>query len=297
MKKMKKHNYSGRIDSSRPERFHQIVEPYTNEANSDVIIGFMSDEGVRRNKGRIGAKEAPEKIREKLSSLAYTSPIFDAGSVEGTEDLETSQKILGKAVSELLSHNNFPVILGGGHETVYGHYLGVRDAYKDKRIAVLNIDAHFDLRNEEKSSGTMFYEMLSEDDNIDYFVIGIQPFSNTKSLYENAEKFNVKYWTLDELRNDSYLSAIKTALEDYDYVFMTLCMDSIQQSYAPGTSAPAPNGFTAEEIIKTVKYFASLENLSSFDISEVSPPLDIDDRTSSLAALIVITLLNERNSN
>lgn len=294
---MKKHNYSGRIDSSRPERFHQIVEPYTNEANSDVIIGFMSDEGVRRNKGRIGAKEAPEKIREKLSSLAYTSPIFDAGSVEGTDDLETSQKILGKAVSELLSHNNFPVILGGGHETVYGHYLGVRDAYKDKRIAVLNIDAHFDLRNEEKSSGTMFYEMLSEDDNIDYFVIGIQPFSNTKSLYENAEKFNVKYWTLDELRNDSYLSAIKTALEDYDYVFMTLCMDSIQQSYAPGTSAPAPNGFTAEEIIKTVKYFASLENLSSFDISEVSPPLDIDDRTSSLAALIVITLLNERNSN
>lgn len=294
---MKKHNYSGRIDSSRPERFHQIVEPYTNEANSDVIIGFMSDEGVRRNKGRIGAKEAPEKIREKLSSLAYTSPIFDAGSVEGTDDLETSQKILGKAVSELLSHNNFPVILGGGHETVYGHYLGVRDAYKDKRIAVLNIDAHFDLRNEEKSSGTMFYEMLSEDDNIDYFVIGIQPFSNTKSLYENAEKFNVKYWTLDELRTDSYLSAIKTALEDYDYVFMTLCMDSIQQSYAPGTSAPAPNGFTAEEIIKTVKYFASLENLSSFDISEVSPPLDIDDRTSSLAALIVITLLNERNSN
>ena len=197
---MKKHNYSGRIDSNRPERFHQIVEPYTNEANSDVIIGFMSDEGVRRNKGRIGAKEAPEKIREKLSSLSYTSPIFDAGSVEGTEDLETSQKILGKAVSELLSHNNFPVILGGGHETVYGHYLGVRDAYKDKRIAVLNIDAHFDLRNEEKSSGTMFYEMLSEDDNIDYFVIGIQPFSNTKSLYENAEKFNVKYWTLDELR-------------------------------------------------------------------------------------------------
>ena len=294
---MKKHNYSGRIDSSRPERFHQIVEPYTNEANSDVIIGFMSDEGVRSNKGRIGAKEAPEKIREKLSSLAYTSPIFDAGSVEGTEDLEASQQTLGEAVSKLLSHDNFPVILGGGHETAYGHYLGVRDAYKDNRIAVLNIDAHFDLRNEEKSSGTMFYEMLSEDDNIDYFVIGIQPFSNTKSLYENAEKFNVKYWTLEELRNDSYLSAIKTALEDYDYVFMTLCMDSIQQSYAPGTSAPAPNGFTAEEIIKTVKYFASLENLSSFDISEVSPPLDIDDRTSSLAALIVITLLNERNSN
>src|SRR5699024_3245953 len=190
---MKKHNYSGRIDSSRPERFHQIVEPYTNEANSDVIIGFMSYEGVRRNKGRIGAKKAPEKIIERLSSISDSSPMFDTGSVEGTDDLEATQQTLGEAVSKLLIHDNFPVILGGGHETAYGHYLGVRDTYKDNRIAVINIDAHFDLRNEEKSSGTMFYEMLSEDDNVDYFVIAIQPFSNTKSLYENAEKFNVKY--------------------------------------------------------------------------------------------------------
>src|SRR5699024_11918798 len=105
------------------------------------------------------AKKEPKKMRHKIASLSYTSPIFDIRSVEGTDDLEASQQTPGEAVSKLLSHDNFPVILGGGHETAYGHYLGVRDAYKDNRIAVLNIDAHFDLRNEEKSSGTMFYEM------------------------------------------------------------------------------------------------------------------------------------------
>ena len=56
---MIKHEYTGRIDSDRKERFHQVVQSYTNETKSDVIVGFMSDEGVKRNKGRVGAKEAP----------------------------------------------------------------------------------------------------------------------------------------------------------------------------------------------------------------------------------------------
>ena len=293
---MIKHEYTGRIDSDRKERFHQVVQSYTNETKSDVIVGFMSDEGVKRNKGRVGAKEAPTKIRERMSSMAYMNDVYDIGSIEGTEDLEASQQQLGNVVSKLLQNDNFTVILGGGHETVYGHYLGVRDAFKEEKIAVLNLDAHFDLRKERKSSGTMFYEMLSEDDNIDYYVIGIQQLGNTLTLFETADEFGVKYWTIDEIRkNESLLDTIKGELENYDHVFMTLCMDSVQEGVAPGTSAPSPNGFTAEEVVSTVKYFGALNNLTSFDVSEVSPPLDINERTSSLAAFIVLTLLTEKN--
>ena len=293
---MIKHEYTGRIDSDRKERFHQVVQSYTNETKSDVIVGFMSDEGVKRNKGRVGAKEAPTKIRERMSSMAYMNDVYDIGSIEGTEDLEASQQQLGNVVSKLLQNDNFTVILGGGHETVYGHYLGVRDAFKEEKIAVLNLDAHFDLRKERKSSGTMFYEMLSEDDNIDYYVIGIQQLGNTLTLFETADEFGVKYWTIDEIRkNESLLDTIKSELENYDHVFMTLCMDSIQEGVAPGTSAPSPNGFTAEEVVSTVKQFGTLNNLTSFDVSEVSPPLDINERTSSLAAVIVLTLLTEKN--
>src|SRR5699024_12055425 len=50
---------------------------------------------------------------------------------------------------------------------IYGHYLGARKAFKGK-LAIVNLDAHFDLRNERPSSGTMFYQILSSDEQVDY---------------------------------------------------------------------------------------------------------------------------------
>lgn len=295
---LKKYSYSGRTDDpAMKERFHQVVKDYNDESQSDVILGFMSDEGVRRNKGRVGASLAPEKIREKLASLPFTSEIFDRGSVVGTENLEASQDELGKEVSTLLKQDNFVLLFGGGHETLYGHYLGVRDAFKDEKICVLNIDAHFDLRNETPSSGTMFHQILSADKNIDYHVLGIQPLGNTETLFKTAEHFGVEYNTIDEFReNTELLMALSAKLENYNKVFMTLCMDSVKASDSPGVSAPSPNGFTSLEIKTIVEHFATLDNLVSFDISEVSPDLDRDDMTSALAAFLAVTFLNAKNN-
>lgn len=292
-----KHEYVGRIDDEAiKERVNQVVRDYKEERGKDVIIGFMSDEGVKRNKGRLGAKEGPVKIREKMASLPYTRELYDIGSIKGTEDLEASQTTLGKEVSALLKKDNFPIILGGGHETLYGHYLGVRNAYKNEKICVLNIDAHFDLRNEAPSSGTMFHQILSEDKNIDYVVLGLQPLGNTTTLFKAAEQFDVDYYTIDEFRDDTkLLGTLSRKLEAYDKVFMTLCSDSIKASDAPGVSAPSPNGFTSLEIKTIIEHFAKLKNLTSFDISEVSPDLDREDMTSALAAFLVVTFLNSKN--
>ena len=59
-----------------------------------------------------------------------------------------------------------PIIFGGGHETAYGHYLGVRKYIgEDASLGIINIDAHFDLRpyDEQPSSGTMFKQILEHD--------------------------------------------------------------------------------------------------------------------------------------
>ena len=58
-----------------------LVEPGVVEPGT-VLLGFASDEGVRRNQGRVGAAEGPQKLREMLASMAvhpkscllYTSP-------------------------------------------------------------------------------------------------------------------------------------------------------------------------------------------------------------------------------
>ena len=73
-------------------------------------------------------------------------------------------------------------------------------------------------------------------------------------------------------------------------------MDSVQQGVAPGTSAPSPNGFTASEVHELVGSLAKLPNIVSFDISEVAPPLDIDDRTSGLAASLFHRFMIEKET-
>ncbi|MFB9861494.1 formimidoylglutamase [Salinicoccus siamensis] len=299
MKEIETHQYTGRVDDpDMKERIHQHMSGWTETVRGDapVFIGFRSDEGVRRNKGRPGAHLGPVKVREKLASLPWTAPIYDYGSIVGDTDLEGSQAALGRAVYRVLHNKQFPLIIGGGHETLYGHYLGVRAAYPDKRIAVLNFDAHFDLRDERPSSGTMFHQILSADQAIDYYVVGIQPPGNTKSLFDAADRFGVKYAEMETVRKTTIFEEMLAELAEYDAVFATLCMDSVQQGVAPGTSAPSADGYTAAEIHDMVGKMAELTNLVSFDISEVSPPLDVDDRTSSLAASLFHSFMTKKES-
>lgn len=296
MNRTEKFNYSGRTDDkSVHERIHQIVKEYSGEPGVPVITGFSSDEGVKRNKGTPGAAEGPFKVREKMGSYAFTDELYDAGTIIGTENLEESQQSLGNVLNDIYKKNSFPLIIGGGHETFYGHYLGARQAFSGK-IAIVNFDAHFDLRDETPSSGTMFHQILSADKAVDYYCLGLQPQGNTQTLYDTADKFGVKYYSIDEVRDTDAAEKVAAALEDYDAVLMTLCMDSLQQAIAPGVSAPSPNGFTAAEIHNLISKFAVLPNLKSFDISEVSPPLDQNDRTSAMAASILYKFLTVRHS-
>src|SRR5699024_8751588 len=152
--------------------------------------------------------------------------------------------------------------------------LGVRARYPDAKIAVVNLDAHFDMRKERPSSGTMFHQILSEDDEVDYYVFGIQLSGNTKTLFDTADAFGVKYALLEEVRSTNVFQESLDDMGTYDVVFATLCMDSVQQGTAPGTSMPTPNGFTAEEVHSMLGSLSKVPNLVSFDISEVAPKLD-----------------------
>lgn len=298
MKEIEFHEYSGRVDDPEAkERLHQVIEPWKKYTPGVVsLIGFCSDEGVKRNKGRTGQRLGPVHVKNKLAPLNFSKQIFEYGNILADEDLEGSQDCLGTHVARVLEAEQFPIIIGGGHETLYGHYLGVREHFKEQKIAIVNFDVHFDLRKESPSSGTMFHQILSEDNNIDYFVFGIEPANNTQTLFDTAREYNVTYITMDDMRESAMKKFTDTLkqLSNYDIVMGTLCMDSMQQAAAPGTSAPSPNGFTPLEMNKMVRALGRLENLVSFDVSEVNPELDIDERTSNLAASLIYKMIEER---
>ncbi|HLR51410.1 MAG TPA: formimidoylglutamase [Candidatus Avamphibacillus sp.] len=298
--------WDGRVDDDQTSlRYHQVVrlqdinELKTNKNNACFgIIGFQCDEGVRRNKGRVGAAKAPNEIRNVLASIPYTlnHDVVDVGNVvcEG-EALESAQQNLSKHVTTLLNKQHTPIILGGGHETFYGHYLGVREAVgEEASIGMINIDAHFDLRiDKTPSSGTMFQQILSEDSNASYLCLGIQKFGNTKALFSEAKKHRVEYILEEDItKYEKTFEIIDKFVKKHDYIIITLCTDSIISTAAPGVSAPSPFGLEPKVVKKLLRHLVAKKNALSFDISEVNPVLDRSGQTTRLAAYLLAEVMH-----
>ena len=105
-----------------------------------------------------------------------TLNLYDAGDIicDG-DNLENAQIALAHMVASLLRSQYFPIVLGGGHETAWGHYLGIHEALGPSKLAIVNFDAHFDLREQARgSSGTTFKQIADHHAAFDYTVIGIQ---------------------------------------------------------------------------------------------------------------------------
>lgn len=294
-------HWAGRVDDSNVVE-HRRVHQAIRDDGLFALIGFNCDEGVRRNAGRIGAKDGPNAIRQSLSSMPWRTIdglfIQDYGNVICEErEMEVAQESLGEEVHQAYERGQMPIILGGGHETFYGHYLGVRKYVgHDKKIGIINIDAHFDIRSYEtqSSSGTMFRQILEQDEQTGYLVLGIQRYGNTEALFEKADELGCRYVLEDELRLTDVQQYIEQFAEKYDVLIVTLCMDVLHQSAAPGVSAPSPFGLSPKTIRHLLRTIMAHPKASSFDVCEVNPSLDIDDRTAKLAAAFVLEVMMEK---
>lgn len=289
--------WSGRTDQNPSStRFHEEVildDKKEIKENDFAILGFESDEGVQRNQGNPGAALAPNRVRQFLANLPFhlnEQSVFDQGNITCTNGaLEKAQEQLADKVVPLLEKGSIPIIIGGGHETFYGHFLGVNQFREDQSLGIINIDAHFDLRlDETPSSGTMFRQALEENEQINYLCLGIQRLGNTKVLFDTAATFNVEYLFEDEMDHlEDVYSIIDNFVKKHDYIILTLCMDALSSSVAPGVSAPSPFGLEAKQVRALLRYIAQKEQTISFDLSEVNPLLDEQNKTARLAALFI----------
>ncbi|MFJ6537323.1 formimidoylglutamase [Paenarthrobacter sp. NPDC091711] len=300
--------WTGRFDGDGAEhrRWWQAITPHTSAAASEgarpaVVLGFCSDAGVLRNKGRVGAAKAPAAIRSALGPLAFhlDRDVFDAGDVVVEDDsLEAGQERAGRAISGLLDAGNLTVVLGGGHETAFASYLGVAgsEAVRGKRLGVLNLDAHFDLRDEPRpSSGTPFLQMANAEAaagrELQYAVVGISEPNNTRTLFDTANRLGVKY-LLDELCSPEASEVfVADFLAGVDVLYLTIDLDVMPASVAPGVSAPAAYGVPLPVISAICRQVAASGKLLHVDVAELNPEFDIDSRTAKVAARLVNTLL------
>ena len=293
--------WQGRFDGEDPlyHRIFQRVSLETDYAsispNDFVLHGFAVDEGVKRNKGRVGAKEAPDIIRKNMSNFPVVNPEFslkDFGNINCDDgNLDKSQNELAEKVTEVLKRGGKSFVLAGGHEFTYAHYSGIRKAFPNEIIGIINIDAHFDNREPEESvgpsSGTGFWQIAQEGP-INSLHIGIQRNSNTLKLFDTAHHYGMKYILAEELFFEN-LPAVYQKIDEVtascEVLYLTICMDVFNASIAPGVSAAAYNGIFADSaFMHYFKHILKSEKLLAFDIAEVNPVFDLNERTARLAA-------------
>ncbi len=296
--------WQGRFDGENPlyHRIFQRVEmgdDFSKINDNDFVLqGFAVDQGVKRNKGRVGAKNAPDIIRRNMSNFPVINPYFslkDFGNIACLNDnLEEAQNELAEKVSKILQKNAKSVVFGGGHEVTFAHYSGVKKAFPNKKIGIINIDAHFDNREPEigvgASSGTGFWQIAQEGE-IHSLHIGIQKNSNTLKLFDTAHQFGMKYILAEELFFENLpniYSKIDEFLSEVDVLYLTICMDVFNVAIAPGVSALAYNGIFADAtFLHFYKHILKSNKLLALDVAEVNPEFDIQERTARLAASLV----------
>jgi formiminoglutamase len=354
--------WTGRNDGEGPghRRWHQAVTSPQDRAAGPAglaLVGFASDAGVARNAGRTGAGAGPDALRRALAPLAWrgrSANIVDLGDVVVTGDaLEEGQERLGAAVAEQLRAGRFVTVLGGGHETAWGSYLGVREALLDgagpgsapasppaggapgspgaapaaatarvspaggersaggepatsgtraPRLGILNLDAHFDLREAERpSSGTPFRQIARDaaarGEDFTYAVVGISEPNNTPVLFETAEALGVSY-RLDEDCQEADLEAVREFVRGVaagvDALYLTIDLDVLPASVAPGVSAPAGFGVPYPVVRAAAMEAAASGKLALLDVVELNPLYDVDSRTAKAAARLIHDVVTRR---
>lgn len=299
--------YIGRKTTGK-QSVHEQLEPIdiTNDLTAIktpnlTIIGYACDEGVRRNKGRVGAKDGPDHVRRQWAKLPWHHngvKLFDAGTF-GCEhdDMEAIQEALGNAVHRLLGAGYFPVIIGGGHDMTWGHFLGIHPYLNgEQSLGIINFDAHLDLRipDQKSNSGTPFYQirerLTAEGVDFNYACLGMRRDANLPELIKRAREWNTIMVGREAFHMgnwDQIKSQLETFVGEVDRILLTIDMDGFSSAFAPGVSAASPLGFAPDIVLRCIDLLAKTGKVISMDIAETNPEYDRDDQTARLAASLI----------
>jgi formiminoglutamase len=293
-------------EGSAGHRWHHVVRPLSTATTpgTTVLLGFACDAGVARNHGRVGAVEGPLAIRRALRNMPLHEcrELADGGDIVCTGDaLEAAQQALAVAVARELNAERFPVVLGGGHEMAFGSYRGYADhaALTDgvPRLGIINFDAHFDLRSDVRAtSGTPFLQIARDCEGRGwpflYACLGVSRYANTEALFTRARELDV-WWRLDEhVAAPATAEALASFIGAVDEIYLTVCLDVLPASVAPGVSAPAARGVGLDVLEPLIDAVCASGKVRLADIAEMNPRFDIDGRTAAVAARIVARIAN-----
>ncbi len=265
-----------------------------------VILGVPWDWSTA---GRPGARFAPGKVRSWIYRFTGHAPgsrdfkcrFNDLGDVEvAPGDLIVTSRRIVDAARLAYSKGELAVFLGGDHSITRW----LLEPLASEPLGILVLDAHYDLRSvsEGYTSGSWLWDLhLAHKGSVYAAIIGVSDFANPEYMASRAREagFTVvpRYKLIEDL--DAAYEAVDRlkSLGARNY-YVSLDIDHLHASYAPGVNSLNPMGMTPWESLKILEYAGRTLKPGGLDLVELVPEADVADITASTASKLLLYSIN-----
>jgi arginase len=295
------------------------------------IIGVPMDLGQSRRGVDMGPSALRGAgLQARIKQLSLT--VEDIGNLEvkQPEEMQVGEKRakylqeiaetckdLATTVEKSLGEGFLPLVLGGDHSIAAGVAAGVAAHYrKDKKeIGYLWLDAHGDMNTPESSpSGNvhgmplasimgygpaelvdlMGFKPKAEPGNI--VIVGARDLDAQERKI--AKKSGIHVFTMRDIdergMREVMSDALKYAMDDTAGIAVSLDMDFVDPSDAPGVGTPVRGGVTYREAHLAMEMIADSEAMVSLEVVEINPIIDEHNRTALLGVELVLSALGKK---
>ena len=274
-----------------------------------AFMGIPYDEG---NVGKPGSEDGAQAFR--MASHEYFPYWFeyqvdleghcvDCGNVRIPKvSPELAHDRIYRAVTEVLKSGLTPVICGGDHSISIPASRALSDHIGEQnKMGYLHLGAHLDMADSwagEKVTSPCSLARITELPNVNsenVSHIGARNSMNPKDHVDLAKSRGVRFFSMFETLDRGVVPVINEAADRLwngtTGQYLSINMNVMDASAAPGVTAPEPGGLESREVMQLATILGQKGTPSIIEISELSPVYDVSDTTSKLAACIVLRLM------
>jgi arginase len=233
------------------------------------------------------------------------------------DEIAETCKGLADMVCKTLDEDMVPLVLGGDHSIALGTAAGGAMHFnkKSKRIGMIWLDAHGDMNTPETSPSGNIHGMplaaimgygppeLIEMGGINPMVqprnvvlVGIRDLdSKERRLVRDSGVHIFTMRDIDERGMREVMSeALRFAGDDTAGTAVSLDMDFVDPTDAPGVGTPVRGGVTYREAHLALEMIADSKSMISFELVEINPVIDLHNTTATLGVELVLSGLGKK---
>jgi agmatinase len=218
--------------------------------------------------------------------------IVDCGDVTTTPSLQkvTFDRVT-RYIKAIRNRGAVPVTLGGEHTIS----IPVIKAFDDIPFHIVQFDAHLDLMDEDagiKYADANPMKRSLEMENVTGLTqIGIRGYNNPENFWKEADSNErVTTFTAQQV-HDMGAESIVSQIPEVENIYVTLDIDALDPSIAPGSGAPEPGGLNYLQMRTILRGIGQKGKLVGMDVNEVNPMFDSMGITANVAVYMIIDML------